>query len=190
MILGYHALHAAFRPGGTWKAFIGNSQITNSALKINPNSIDVSLGNKFLFPAIKNGIIDPYDPSTMEWAEIIKEDIVLEPKEYCLGFVRERFETTARFDSKHFVQQYEGRSTVGRLFLATHVTAGFGDYGFSGAFTLELVNHNERPIKLYAGMRIGQVYWTEVESPKEYTGSYSINHNNGPVAPILGADRF
>jgi len=190
MILGYHALNAAFRPGGTWKAFVGKNEVNNSALKINPNSIDVTLGNRFLFQSIRSDIIDPYDPSTLEWSEIIKDTIILEPKEYCLGYVRERFESTSKFNSKYFVQQYEGRSTVGRLFVSTHVTAGFGDYGFSGAFTLEIINHNERPIKLYAGMRIGQIYWTEVESPKEYTGSYSINHNNGPVQPILGSDSF
>ncbi len=86
---------------------------------------------------------------------------------------------------------YEGRSTCARIGLASHITAGFGDYGFAGSFTLEIVNHAHYPIQLRPGMRIGQVAFDEVLEPELYTGAYSgTNHSDGPVPPKLGPDRF
>ena len=162
--------------------------------------------------------VDPRDPKTLEWDSVTADEIVLYPGGFMLGAVRERFicEALISIDGGEaardimtmrigggpqpgsrvtraavFAPMYEGRSSCGRLGLASHITAGFGDYGFSGAFTLELYNHLQRPIKLYAGMRIGQVAFEEVCGPKRYAGAYSgTNHNAGPVPPKLGPDRF
>ena len=193
MILGYHAIKSAFRDGGPWTAYRGSNKIPVDSLHINPNSVDVTLSNRFAFqkPEHNHMAIDPYDSeSQIEYTKIEADQYLLNPGDVVLASVNERFECGTPFDNRRWVPMYEGRSTIARLFVATHVTAGFGDYGFSGAFTLEIVNHNPRPIWLYAGMRIGQVYWLYVESPCIYEGQYSVDHNDGPVTPKLGRMRF
>lgn len=191
MILGYHAIRDAFRPGGPWQAYRGNDPIDIDTLRVNPNSVDVTLSNKFIYLiAVGEDIPDVYRQDTIKYAPYETDDIVLDPRECIIGAVNERFQCHNPYIGGKYVPMYEGRSTMGRLFVASHVTAGFGDYGFEGAFTLEIVNHNPFPIKLHAGMRIGQVYWIQCMSPCEYTGSYSVDHNLGPVAPKLGRERF
>jgi dCTP deaminase len=80
---------------------------------------------------------------------------------------------------------------MGRLFVTSHITAGYGDVGFCSSWTLELKNmHESNAIKLYAGMRIGQVEFTMTTRPAaEYAGAYT-NQHHGPQAPRLGKERF
>ena len=218
MKLGGEILEYLFE-GATWRAYRGEELMPFSEIKklIGPNSIDVTLGNTFLWPRSKGiGSVDPRNAESMQWDPVTADSIVLTPGGFMLGSVQERFVCEEEVlincgeaardwrtlvigggpqpghkvtRTAVFAPMYEGRSSCGRLGLASHITAGFGDYGFSGAFTLELYNHLRWPIKLYAGMRIGQVAFEEVCGPKRYAGAYSgTNHNAGPVPPKLGPD--
>jgi len=197
-----------------WRGYYGNELMSFKDIEplIGPNSIDVTLDNIFLLPQAE-GEVDPRDPSTLSWRKEVLEDdscIILGPMCFMLASVRERFVCDALVDicplelngvsylptrgktrKAAFAPMYEGRSTCGRLGIASHITAGFGDYGFGGCFTLELFNHFPYPVKLYPKMRIGQVAFDEVFEPEVYHGAYSgDNHHIGPVPPKLGPDRF
>lgn len=174
---------------GPWKAFREGMRIFSNDLKISPNSVDVSLGNSFLVPNY-NGIVDPCDERTLTWESIIDNHYILKPQEFLLAVTRERFETTEQFEGKYYTQQYEGRSTMGRIGLMSHITAGFGDYGFAGCFTLELYNVAPFSIVLHAGMRIGQIIFEEVIDPNIYSGVYVGSESCHPVAPVLGQTRM
>lgn len=171
-------------------------------VKIGPNSIDVSLGEGILAPTSSSGILDPRDPGSLEFYPLAKvptpngEAYMIMPGAVYLGFAAERFSVQDGAQDlrlRTVVQMLDGRSTVGRLGVAVHVTAGFGDVGFAGNFTLEIVNFNRRPVLLYPGMRIGQIAFHEVwwsEDQLRYTGAYANNHIGRPVPPVLGPDRF
>jgi deoxycytidine triphosphate deaminase len=146
-------------------------------------------------------VVDPRDAASLEWDEIEVPpggDLTIHPGVFMLGAVRERFicEASVRCGHfsdpvKYFAPMYEGRSSCGRLGIASHITAGFGDYGFGGAFTLEIFSHFPYPVRLHPGMRIGQVAFEEVFEPKVYQGAYAgTNHHDGPVPPKLGPYRF
>lgn len=148
--------------------------------------------------------IDPYDPDALSWVrgDIEEKGFVIQPGCMVLGAVRERFvchskvaihpnDDAATWYNSTFAPMCEGRSTCGRLGIEVHLSAGFGDYGFGGAFTLEIKNNFPFPIILYAGMRIAQIAFEEVYRPTRYKGAYSEeNHHDGPVAPKLGKERF
>jgi len=195
MILGHNALATAFK-SGTWAAYRGNTQLSLADLAIGPNSIDVTLHPSLLVPQAPLGIIDPFNPDSLTWSAVqVSNNPVIYPGQFRLGAAQERFNCDAPLvidgQETFFAPMYDGRSTLGRLGIGSHVTAGFGDYGFKGSFTLELFNVNSLPVKLHEGMRIGQVFFVQVAQPGPYTGAYSKdNHFNGPVAPVLGQARF
>lgn len=192
---------------GIWKAYRRNQPITSDDLKIGPNSVDVTLHPKLLIPR-PNGLhhhvygwVDVRDPEAIEWDEVIMDSrgYVLKPGQFILGAVQERFEchepilcVPESYAWMYFAPMYEGRSTCGRIGLASHITAGFGDYGFSGAFTLEILSAFPADLVLFPGMRIGQVAFEQVSSPSvRYSGAYSSEtHYDGPVPPVIGKDRF
>ena len=206
MKLGGEILSELFQ-SAQWRAYIGDDLMPWAAVEplIGPNSIDVTLGDTFLIPVAGQVAVDPRDPESLHWETItIKEGeaINIHPGAFMLGSVNERFVCEAAVEVKDcpgsqsyrkalFAPMYEGRSSCGRLGLASHITAGFGDYAFGGSFTLELFSHFPYVLTLYPGMRIGQVAFDEVYKPKRYKGAYSgDNHHNGPVPPKLGPDRF
>lgn len=209
MKLGGEILSELFKTA-TWRAYIGDDLMPWAAVEplIGPNSIDVTLGDTFLVPKVGPGgviHVDPRNDATLIWEKLVVSScdaLVLDPGMFVLAAVRERFVCEAAVEIKDcpgsqsyrkalFAPMYEGRSSCGRLGLASHITAGFGDYGFGGAFTLELYNHFPYSLVLHPGMRIGQVAFEEVYRPKRYKGAYSgDNHHNGPVPPKLGPDRF
>lgn len=191
MILGGAAIADAFRVGGTWQAYRNNEKIYSDDLVIGPNSVDVTLGDTFVsMHSVTTGYIDP-SKDVVTWSKCIIEDgdqCVLDPGDFMLASVNERFDCDNPYSQcgmmHKYVQMLEGRSTLARNGLAVHITAGFGDYGFKGAFTLELYNHTKWPMVLTPGMRIAQVYFAEVFMPKLYKGKYSNeDHYKGPVAP-------
>jgi dCTP deaminase len=179
---------------GAWKAFRSDKRLEPAeidALRIGPNSIDVTLHQRLLLPESNQSVINPLYPESLHWQEALADQFLLSPGGFVLGAVNERF------DVGPDVQHVTGRSTCGRIGLGVHVTAGFGDVGFTGAFTLEIFNAGPFPIVLHTGMRIAQVFFEPVVYPGwatpsyTYTGAYSTNsHNDGPVAPVLGKDRF
>ena len=167
MILGYHAIERAFNT--VWD-YHGKGDP-----HIGPNSIDVSLSDRFI-RYTKDRVASKY----------IYPTLILKPGDFLLGCTEQRFRTTVPFEGQKYVQMYEGRSSLGRLGVGTHVTAGFGDYGFEGRFTLEIFNLSNMTVEINAGERVGQVYFQQVMEPKLYNGSYnSEEHNLGPVESKL-----
>lgn len=125
--------------------------------KVNPNSYNLTLNNKLL--RYKEDILDMAKPNAYEEIEIPKEGLVLEPGVLYLGRTNEFTETY------NLVPMLEGRSSVGRLGLFVHVTAGFGDVGFKGYWTLEI--HCVQPIQIYPNVDICQIYYHTIEGDHE-----------------------
>ena len=134
---------------------------------VQPSSVDVRL-DKY-FRVFENHRYPSIDPS-VEQAELTRlievdagEAFVLHPGEFVLASTYE----TVTLGSA-VAARLEGKSSLGRLGLLTHSTAGFIDPGFSGHVTLELSNTATLPVKLWPGMKIGQLCFFELTSPAEH----------------------
>jgi dCTP deaminase len=134
---------------------------------IQPSSVDVRLDRLFrTFENHKYAHIDPAENQpelTREVAVEGDEPFILHPGEFVLGST---YEVITLPDD--IAGRLEGKSSLGRLGLLTHSTAGFIDPGFSGHVTLELSNVATLPIKLWPGMKIGQLCLFRLESPAEH----------------------
>ncbi len=134
---------------------------------IQPSSIDVRLDKFFrLFDNHKYPVIDPAadQPELTRLVETSPGDpFVLHPGEFVLGSTYEQ--VTLPDD---IAARLEGKSSLGRLGLLTHSTAGFVDPGFSGHVTLELSNVATLPILLWPGMKIGQLCFFRLSSAAEF----------------------
>lgn len=133
---------------------------------LQPASVDLHLDRFFkVYDRVKSKVIDPRLPidELMDDVEI-KEggEFVLHPGGFALGLVAE---TTGV--SERYVGRLEGKSSIGRLGLIIHTTAGFLDPGNSLQLTLELHNTAELPIILFPGMPIGQIAFEDLSSPAE-----------------------
>jgi dCTP deaminase len=133
---------------------------------IQPSSIDVRLDKFFrVFDNHKYPHIDPAADQSDLTREVEVgggEEFILHPGEFVLGST---YELVTLPDD--VAARLEGKSSLGRLGLLTHSTAGFIDPGFSGHVTLELANVATLPIKLYPGMKIGQLCFFRLTSPAE-----------------------
>nr|WP_297428011.1 dCTP deaminase [uncultured Actinotalea sp.] len=133
---------------------------------IQPSSIDVRLDRFFrLFDNHKYPVIDPAQdqPDLTRLVETEDDEpFVLHPGEFVLGST---YESVALPDD--VAARLEGKSSLGRLGLLTHSTAGFIDPGFTGHVTLELSNVATLPIQLWPGMKIGQLCFFRLSSPAE-----------------------
>lgn len=133
---------------------------------IQPSSIDVRLDRYFrLFDNHKYPYIDPAEDQPELTQLVESEDdqpFILHPGEFALAST---FEQVTLPDD--VAARLEGKSSLGRLGLLTHSTAGFIDPGFSGHVTLELSNVATLPIKLWPGMKIGQLCFFRLSSPAE-----------------------
>ena len=134
---------------------------------VQPSSIDVRL-DKF-FRVFENHRYPSIDPS-VEQPDLTRmievdpdEPFVLHPGEFVLGSTFEQVTLGASIAAR-----LEGKSSLGRLGLLTHSTAGFIDPGFSGHVTLELSNMATLPVKLWPGMKIGQLCFFQLTSPAEH----------------------
>ncbi len=138
-----------------------------SEAMIQPSSVDVRLDRFFrVFENHKYSVIDP----SIEQAELTREIAVeadeffiLHPGEFVLAST---YEVITLPDD--IAGRLEGKSSLGRLGLLTHSTAGFIDPGFSGHITLELSNVANLPVKLFPGMKIGQLCLIKLSSPAEH----------------------
>jgi dCTP deaminase len=134
---------------------------------VQPSSIDVRLDKFFrLFDNHKYPFIDPAEdqPDLTHLVEVERgEPFILHPGEFVLG---SSFEIITLPDD--LAARLEGKSSLGRLGLVTHSTAGFVDPGFSGHVTLELSNAATLPIKLWPGMKVGQLCFFRLSSPSEH----------------------
>ncbi len=134
---------------------------------IQPSSVDVRLDRYFrLFDNHKYPVIDPStdQPDLTRLVEVDpSEPFMLHPGEFVLGSTYER--VTLPDD---VAARLEGKSSLGRLGLLTHSTAGFIDPGFTGHVTLELSNVATLPITLWPGMKIGQLCFFRLSSPAQF----------------------
>jgi dCTP deaminase len=144
---------------------VGCEPFTESMIQ--PSSIDVRLDKYFrVFENHKYSVIDP----SIEQAELTREVIaeadepfILHPGEFVLAST---YEVITLPDD--IAGRLEGKSSLGRLGLLTHSTAGFIDPGFSGHITLELSNVANLPVKLFPGMKIGQLCLIKLSSAAEH----------------------
>lgn len=151
---------------------------------VQPASIDVRLDRYFrIFENHRYGVIDP----AAEQPELTRtvspegdEPFVLHPGEFVLGAT---YEYVTLPDD--IAARLEGKSSLGRLGLLTHSTAGFIDPGFEGHVTLELSNMSNLPVKLYPGMKIGQLCFFQLSSPAEhpYGSAQTGSHYQGQRGP-------
>ena len=153
---------------------------------LQPSSIDVRLDRYFrLFDNHKYPFIDPAEdqPDLTHLVEVdADQPFILHPGEFVLGST---FELVTLPDD--VAARLEGKSSLGRLGLLTHSTAGFVDPGFSGHVTLELSNVATLPIKLWPGMKIGQLCFFRLSSAAEKpygSAEYSSRYQGqrGPTA--------
>jgi dCTP deaminase len=133
---------------------------------VQPSSIDVRISNMFrVFRNYTAGVIDvKHDMATLtEPIELAHDGVfMLHPGEFVLGSTLERIGVP-----DDLVGRIEGKSSLGRLGLIIHSTAGFIDAGFDGHITLELTNIATLPITLYPGMKIGQVSFMQMTTPAD-----------------------
>lgn len=131
---------------------------------IGPNSYDVRLADTLM--VYTETVLDPRQDNRYREIKIPPEGLVLLPGRVYLG------KTVEYTESPYYVPMYEGRSSLGRLGVFSHVSAGFGDIGFKGSWTLEMVV--AQPVRIYSGMRIGQIYWHKPvgEVTDYYHGKY------------------
>lgn len=199
MILSKDIIQDAF-DRRLWKAFHGREEIASSQLKVGTNSIDVTLSKFFICPIanLGTGYIDLRDTETLRTVPMVeKSELHIRPGEFYLGCTNERFETDmslrVNFEETYWVQMCHGRSTLARCGIMIHCVAGFGDYGFSGHWTLEIANVGNSPVLLREGDRVAQIAFERILShrgagPKHYIGEYN-NKVAVPGMPSLGTNR-
>ena len=134
--------------------------------KVQPSSVDLTLDHRFLvFRNHTRAVIDVKQDLTdlTELVEIEPDGVfLLHPGEFVLGSTSERIALP-----DDLVGRIEGKSSLGRLGLLIHTTAGFVDAGFDGGITLELSNVASLPITLYPGMKIGQISFLQMTTPAD-----------------------
>jgi dCTP deaminase len=150
---------------------------------IQPSSIDLRLGNSFrVFHNHRITAIDLRNPPDNLTEEVVVDEgepFVIHPGEFCLGRTLEWVELP-----DDVVARVEGKSSLGRLGLIVHATAGFVDPGWKGTLTLEFNNLTRVPIKLYSGLPIAQLSFMALDRPAERPyGSEGLgSHYQGQVA--------
>lgn len=142
--------------------------------KLNPNSYNLTLHDELM--VYEEVVLDMRKPNRVRRVAIPPEGLVLRPNQLYLGRTAERTET------HNLVPMIEGRSSVGRLGLFVHVTAGFGDVGFCGYWTLEMFAI--QPLRIYPGVSICQIIYHDIcGSISEY--SSDKYQNNCDIQPSL-----
>lgn len=122
------------------------------ARKLNPNSYNLSLHNELM--VYEEVVLDMRQANRVRRMTIPPDGLVLSPNQLYLG-------RTVEFTETHrLVPMIEGRSSIGRLGLFVHVTAGFGDVGFKGHWTLEMFA--VQPVRIYPGVAICQIFFHEI----------------------------
>ncbi|MCG8586660.1 MAG: dCTP deaminase [Pirellulales bacterium] len=142
--------------------------------RLNPNSYNLTLHDELM--VYEEVVLDMRKSNRVRRIPVPDEGLVLSPNQVYLGRTAERTETHG------FVPQIEGRSSVGRLGLFVHVTAGFGDVGFCGYWTLEMFA--VQPVRIYPGVPICQIFYHEVRGQVTEYQSDKYQHNRD-IQPSL-----
>jgi dCTP deaminase len=135
--------------------------------QLNPNSYNLRLHHELL--VYEEIVLDMRRPNRFRRYEVPADGLVLSPNQLYLGRTVERTET------HNLVPMLEGRSSIGRLGLFVHVTAGFGDVGFCGYWTLEMFA--VQPIRIYPGVEIAQIFYHTLEGDVREYVSEKYQHN-------------
>lgn len=157
------------------------SPISDWKKQIHASSMDLRLGKSF--KVYQHSQVAVLDPKKMNEKENItklieiKDDqpFIIQPGEFALGVTMEKITI-----ANDLVARVEGRSSIGRLGIVIHSTAGFVDAGFSGTITLEISNLNRMPVALYPGMRVCQLAFEQMTSEalipyaKKSTSKYQL----------------
>lgn len=133
---------------------------------VQPNSVDIRLGNHFVWYKPGTSVIDPFDQQSVvkDVEEARADSFTLNPGQFVLAETLEAIELP-----DNIVATIEGKSSIARLGVTLHQTGGWIDAGFRGTITLEMANVNSRPVKVYAGMPIGQlVFYTTERAQNPY----------------------
>lgn len=168
-------------------------EIQKGTIKITPyrpsalgsNSYDVHLGK--VLATYDDTVLDAKKHNTITYFDIPEEGFVLEPHDFYLGVTEEYTETHAH------VPFLEGKSSTGRLGIDIHATAGKGDVGFCGNWTLEI--SVKQPVRIYAGMPIGQLIYFPVEGSvgvpygKKQNAKYS-GQPDRPIESMMWKNKF
>jgi dCTP deaminase len=141
---------------------------------LNPNSYNLRLHNELLI--YKNSVLDMKTPNETERIIIPEEGLILEPNRLYLGRTLEYTETY------NLVPMLEGRSSIGRLGIFIHITAGFGDIGFCGYWTLEIFAIQK--VKIYPYVPVCQIFYHTVEGEFEEYKQGKYQKNTG-IQPSL-----
>ena len=165
---------------------INNNEIiiepTPKPEQIQPSSIDLRLGNEYWQMIKQEETLDPRN-NEPKYNPIQANAIVIPPNEFVLGATKEWIEIPANYCAR-----IEGRSSIGRLGLTVHVTAGFIDAGFKGNIVLEIKNLSPNSILLYEGMRVCQIVFEELNDyPNRIYGEADNKYQNqkGVVGSII-----
>jgi dCTP deaminase len=142
--------------------------------KLNPNSYNLSLHHELM--VYEEVVLDMRRANRVRRLTIPPEGLVLRAGQLYLGRTVERTET------HNLVPMIEGRSSVGRLGLFVHVTAGFGDVGFCGYWTLEMFA--VQPVRIYAGVAICQIFYHDIRGSFTEYASDKYQHNTD-IQPSL-----
>jgi len=146
--------------------------------QLNPNSYNLKLHNKLL--VYDQHVLDMKVENTAHEIVIPEEGLLLETNKLYLGRTLEHTRTEG------LVPMLEGRSSVGRLGLFIHITAGFGDVGFSGFWTLEIFC--VQPIRIYPGVEICQIYYHDINGEYDPYRSGKYQNNDGIQPSLLYID--
>ena len=162
------------------KEQLGNGIIIEpfSEKQLGPNSYNLRLHNELM--VYSEYVLDMKKENHASKITIPESGLLLEPNKLYLGRTAE-FTKTDRY-----VPMLEGRSSVGRLGLYVHVTAGFGDIGFSGYWTLEI--HCVQPVIIYPGIEICQIYYHTIQGHYKPYSSPKYQNNEGIQASKLYMD--
>ncbi|MEI8095094.1 MAG: dCTP deaminase [Spirochaetales bacterium] len=145
---------------------------------LNPNSYNLRLSDELL--VYTEPVLDMAKPNPFERRSIPPEGLLLETGRLYLG------RTLEFTGTENLVPMLEGRSSVGRLGLFIHVTAGFGDVGFRGFWTLEILC--VQPVRIYAGVEICQIFYHTLEGDYVNYKSGKYQNNQGIQPSLLYKD--
>ena len=141
---------------------------------VNPNSYNLSLhGELFVY---KDSVLDMKSDNAVEKIVVPEAGIILKPNTLYLGRTVEYTRTDA------YVPMLEGRSSIGRLGMFIHVSAGFGDVGFAGYWTLEIFC--VQPLRIYPNTKVCQIYYHTIEGDYDVYANGKYQNNTG-VQPSL-----
>ncbi len=146
--------------------------------RVNPNSYNLSLHNELL--VYESHVLDMKKENKAKKIVIPEDGYLLQPDKLYLGRTNEYTKT------EHFIPMLEGRSSVGRLGVFIHVTAGFGDVGFAGYWTLEIFC--VQPIIIYPNVEICQIYYHDIRGDYDLYKSGKYQNNTGIQPSLLYKD--